>query len=41
MLIKRAISDHNSQAKSECSMLFDISIDKNLAAKDMEGSGIY
>jgi len=36
MSIKRAISDHPSQATSECSILFDISVDKNLAAKVME-----
>ena len=35
-LIKSAISDHESQLTSECSMLFDISVDKNLAAKVME-----
>jgi len=36
MSIKRAISDHASQATSECSILFNISVDKNLAAKVME-----
>ena len=36
-LIKSAIFDHESQATSEDSMLFDISVDKNLAAKVMEG----
>ncbi|XP_068752409.1 ATP-dependent DNA helicase RecQ-like [Montipora capricornis] len=36
-LIKGAISDHESQATSEGSMLFDISVDKDLAAKVMEG----
>ena len=36
-LIKSAISDHESQATSEGSMLFDISVDKDLAAKVMEG----
>ena len=36
-LIKSAMSDHESQATSEGSMLFDISVDKNLAAKVMEG----
>lgn len=36
-LIKSAIFDHESQATSEGSMLFDISVDKNLAAKVMEG----
>ena len=36
MSIKRAILDHPSQATSECSILFDISVDKNLAAKVME-----
>lgn len=36
-LIKSAISDHESQVTSEGSMLFDISVDKDLAAKVMEG----
>ncbi|XP_068691597.1 recQ-like DNA helicase BLM [Montipora foliosa] len=36
-LVKSAISDHVSQATSEGSMLFDISLDKDLAAKVMEG----
>ena len=36
-LIKSAISDHESQAMSERSMLFDISVDENLPAKVMEG----
>ena len=35
-LIKSTISDHNFQGTSECSMLFDISVDKNLATKVME-----
>ncbi|XP_068691596.1 recQ-like DNA helicase BLM [Montipora foliosa] len=35
--VKSAISDHESQATSEGSMLFDISVDKDLAAKVMEG----
>ncbi|XP_068761461.1 ATP-dependent DNA helicase Q1-like [Montipora capricornis] len=36
-LIKSAISDHESHATSEGSMLFDISVDTDLAAKVMEG----
>lgn len=36
-LIKSAISDHESKVASECSTLFDISVDKNLAAKVVEG----
>ena len=36
-LIKSAISDQELQATSECLMLFDISVDKNLATKVMEG----
>ena len=37
MLIKSTISDHNSQGTSECSVLFDIYVDKNLATKVMDG----
>ena len=37
MLIKSAISDHESQVTSEGSMLFGISVDKKLAAKVIEG----
>ena len=36
-LIKSTISDHKSQGTSDYSMLFDISVDKNLATKVMEG----
>ena len=35
--IKSVIAEHESPATSDCIMLFDISVDKNVAAKVIEG----
>ena len=35
--IKSTISEHKSQGTSDCSVLFHISVDNNLATKVMEG----